>query len=141
MNKFVAITLFCLFCMANFSSAMAGAPLEASMKLMSIAYKQLALDLKQPTDAGKPDYLALAATMKKESLTARGLVPKKVANLPADQQAAMVADYQKSIDALGVTIDALTQDLQNSQWDDATKQMAAIKQQMSNGHKKFRVKQ
>jgi soluble cytochrome b562 len=128
------------FCFTLLAAARADTPLETAMKQMSTNYKQLALDLQQPLDASKGDYLTLAGTMKTAAQTSRGLVPQKAAALPADQQNAMVAAYQKSIDDLIQSIDSLTQDLQNSQWDDARKLMATIKQQMIDGHKAFRIK-
>jgi hypothetical protein len=121
-------------------AATADTPLELSMKQMSKAYKALALDLQQPQDASKPDYLALTDTLKTQAQTSRGLVPKKAAALPPDQQATMVQAYQKNMDTLLQSIDSLTQAIQNSQWDDARKTMADIKQQMFDGHKAFRQK-
>ncbi len=139
--KKAAVTLFCLLCLATFSfSNGATTPLESSMKKMGKAYKQLSLDLKTPQDAGKPDYLALAATLKSEAQTARGFVPAKAAALPPDQQAAMVAAYQKSIDELSASIDVLSQEIQDGKWADATKQIDTLKQQMFAGHKEFRIK-
>jgi cytochrome c556 len=114
--------------------------LEISMKHMGKALKQLSLDLQQPQDANKSDYLALANTLKTEAQTSRGLTPKKVATLPADQQAAMVQAYQKSIDDLTQTIDLLTQALQNDQWDQARADVAQIRKQETEGHKTFRLK-
>ena len=135
MHKILAVTLCCLLGATCLSSA---TPLEQSMKRMAKAYHQLDKDLKAPVAASKPDYLALAATMKTEAQLSRTLVPKKVAEMPQDQQAAQIADFQKSIDALGATIDVLTQDLTASNWSDATKQIAALHDQMDDGHKKFR---
>jgi soluble cytochrome b562 len=138
MIKTVSATLFCL--LAVLSVANADTPLELSMQRMGKAYKQLSLDLKAPVDASKPDYLALATTMKTEATTSEGLVPKKAAELPADQQAAMVDAYKKSMDKLSATIDTLTTAIQASQWDAANKIMADLKQQMFAGHKEFRKK-
>jgi hypothetical protein len=118
----------------------ADTPLETSMKHMSRAYKALSFDLQQPSDAHRGDYLQLAGELKTEAQTSRGLVPKKVDTLPADQQGAMVKAYQKSMDNLSRWIDLLTQDIQSSHWDEARKVMAAIKQQMISGHKDFRLK-
>jgi soluble cytochrome b562 len=123
-----------------FTAANADTPLETAMKQMSSAYKELSFDLQEPHDANKDHYLTLAGTFKTEAQTSRGLVPKKATALPADQQATMVKAYQKSIDDLIQWIDSLTQDIQNSQWDDARKAMSAIKQQMIYGHKDFRIK-
>lgn len=135
MHKFLAITLVCLLGATSLSSA---TPLEQSMKRMSAAYKKLTADLKQPVEAGKPDYLALTATMKTEAQTSRTLVPKKVAEMPQGQQAAQIADYQKSLDGLTAAIDVLSQDITASNWTDANKQIDNLKQQMFDGHKKFR---
>jgi soluble cytochrome b562 len=128
------------FYLAVFAAANADTPLETAMKQMSSAYKELSFDLQQPHDANKDHYLVLAGTLKTEAQTSRGLVPKKAATLPADQQGALVKAYQKSMDGLIQWIDLLTQDIQNSQWDDARKVMGAIKQQMIYGHKDFRIK-
>ncbi len=135
MNRILVITLCCLLVATRFSSA---TPLEQSMKRMAKAYHALDKDLKAPVETSKADYLALIATMKTEAQTSRTLVPKKVAEMPQDQQATQIADYQKSIDALIATIDVLNQDITASNWADATKQIAALKEQMNDGHKKFR---
>ena len=111
--KFLAYSLFCLFALSLISVAHADTPLETSMKKMSKAFKQLSLDLKAPQDTSKADYVALATTMKTEAQADRALVPKKAANLPADQQATMVTAYQKSMDDLVAAIDVLTGQLQN----------------------------
>ena len=138
MIKTALRTLFCLASFALLSAQGADTPLEVSMKHIAKAYHQLTLDLKAPQDASKADYVALATTMKTEAQTARGLVPKKAAELPADQQATMVTDYQKSIDDFSAAIDVLIGDLQASQWDAANKQLATLKMQEDDGHKKFR---
>lgn len=130
-----------LFSLTLIITANADTPLEISMKTIGKAYKELTLDLKQPADANKADYLALTGTMKTEAQKARGLVPKKAAALPADQQNTMVAAYQKSMDSLLQTIDSLSQDIQNGNWDNARKTMDDIKQQMIDGHKAFRIKE
>ena len=141
MNPHSFIPVLCvLLYLAAFAAANADTPLETAMKQMSRAYKELSFDLQQPHDANKDHYLTLAATLKTEARTSRGLVPKKAAALPADQQAAMVKAYQKRMGDLIQWIDSLTQDIQNSKWDDARKVMAAIKQQMIYGHKDFRIK-
>ncbi len=141
MIKTFATTLACLFAAAFVSFAHADTPLENSMKSLAKADKQLALDLKVPVDASKSDYLALAATMKTAVQKARDLVPKKAAALPADQQAKMVADYQKSMDDLSATIDTLTTAIQAGQWDDARNAMTKLLQQEHDGHMAFRTKE
>jgi len=137
MIKTAAATLLCLI--TFLSIAKADSPLELSMKRTAKAFKQLNLDLKAPVDASKPDYLALVDTLKAEATKARALVPQKAAALPADQQAAMVAAYQKSIDDLTATYDALSQSIQAGQWDAARATMTKILDQEKQGHKEFRV--
>jgi soluble cytochrome b562 len=132
--------LIALLGFTSLATATADTPLENSMKQMGKAYKELALDLQQPADASKSDYLTLVGTMKTAAQTGRSLVPKKAAALPTDQQDTMVQAYQKSMDDLIKSFDALTAAIQNSKWDDATKVMAQIKQQMIDGHKAFRTK-
>jgi|GEM_PF-1562077 len=139
MTKSLAATLGCLLGLVFLSVAHADTPLDKSMKRFAKAYKQLSLDLKQPVDASKSDYVALANTLKTETQTARGLVPEKVGTLPADQQAAMVTAYQKSIDELGVTVDDLIKALQAGQWDVARQQMESLRKQEGEGHKEFRL--
>jgi soluble cytochrome b562 len=137
MIKTAAATLCCLI--ALLSLAQADTPLELSMKATSKAFKQLNLDLKAPVDASKPDYLALVDTLKTEAQKSRALVPQKAAALPADQQAAMVTAYQKSIDDLTASYDTLSQSIQAGQWDAARATMAKILDQEKQGHKEFRV--
>jgi len=138
MIKTFAATLGCLLGLSLLSLAHADTPLEKSMQRFTKAYKQLSLDLKQPVDASKADYVALAATMKTETQKSHDLVPKKAADLPADQQAAMVTAFQKSIDDLSATVDTLTTALQAGQWDDARAAMKKLGQQENEGHKEFR---
>jgi soluble cytochrome b562 len=137
MIKTTAATLCCLITLL--SLAHADTPLELSMKATAKAYKQLNLDLKAPVDASKPDYLALVDTLKTEAQKSRVLVPKKAAALPADQQAAMVTAYQKSIDDLIASYDSLSQAIQAGQWDTARATMTKILDQEKAGHKEFRV--
>ena len=140
MTKFVAITLSCLFGLAGLSMARAeSTPLEQSMKRMATAYHALEKDLKTPDAAKKADYVALAATMKTEAVASRALVPKKVTVMPTEQKAPLITAYQKSIDDLTAEIDTLSTDLQAAQWDAAKVDIAKLKSQMIDGHKKFRI--
>ncbi len=140
MTKILAITLCFLPGLAGLSNAHAAStPLEQSMKRMATAYHTLDKELKMPDAGKKADYVALAATMKEEATASRALVPKKVAAMPADRQAAQVAAYQKSIDDLITGIDTLSADLQADKWDAATADIGKLKSQMIDGHKQFRV--
>jgi hypothetical protein len=139
-SRFILPALAVLFHLATFAAVKADTPLETAMKQMSSAYKELLFDLQQPHDVNKAHYLALAAALKSGAETSRGLVPKKAAALPPDQGAALVKAYQKRMGDLIQWIDSLTQDIQNSQWDDARKVMGVLKQQMTYGHQDFRLK-
>ena len=139
MTKMLAVTLSCVLGLTGLSARAASTPLEQSMKRMATAYHALDKDLKTPDAAKKADYVTLAATMKTEATASRALVPKKVAAMPADLQAAQVTAYQKSIDDLSAEIDTLSADLQAAKWDAATADLAKLKSQMIDGHKKFRV--
>jgi soluble cytochrome b562 len=135
--SFLLLAAFC----AGGGRAIADTPLEISMQHMKKAYKELSLDLQQPQDSAKPDYLNLAAALKAEGLKARADVPKIADGMTADQKAAMVTAYQKSMDTFVQSVDVLSQDLQQSQWDAARKQMDLLKQEMIDGHKQFRKKE
>ena len=120
-------------------SAWADTNLERAMKQMSGAYKELSNDLKQPQDANKDQYLALAATIKDQAKVSHDLVPKLAQSLPADQRDAMVQSYQKDMDQFMQNVDSLSEVLKNGQWDDARKLMTTLYQQMTDGHKQYRV--
>jgi soluble cytochrome b562 len=137
-NSFFAV-LFAIIYFAICAAANADAPLEIAMRHMSGAYKELTFDFKQPSDSNKAHYLALTGALKAGAQTAHGLVPEKADTLPPAQQSAMVKAYQRKMDDLIEWIDSLTQDIQKSEWDDARKAMAAIRQQMIYGHKDFRT--
>jgi cytochrome c556 len=115
-------------------------PLELTMKNIVKASKELTKDLKTPVDTDKDKYLALATTLKTEAAKAHDLVPKKAADLPADQKDAFVAAYQKDMDTFGQTVDTLSQAIKDGKWDDAQKALATLKQEEASGHKAYRKK-
>jgi cytochrome c556 len=119
--------------------AWAGTGLEQSMKQMAGAYRELSDDLKQPQDAGKDQYLALAATIKDQAKAAHDLVPKLAQSLPADQRDAMVQAYQKDMDQFMQNVDSLSDALKNGKWDDARELMTTLRQEMVDGHKQYRA--
>jgi soluble cytochrome b562 len=133
--------LVVLSMLAGAFAAQADTPLEISMQHIKKAYKELSIDLQAPQEASKPDYLNLTASLKTEAQTARGEVPKIANGMTPDQKAAMIQAYQKSMDDFAASIDALAQSIQQSQWDAARKQVATLKQEMVDGHKKFRKKE
>jgi cytochrome c556 len=133
---FLVIAIF--FAIA--SGAWAGTQLGQSMKQMGIAYKELADDLKQPQEASKDQYLALAATIKDHAKISRELAPRLAQTLPADQRDAMIQAYQKDMDQFMQDVDSLSDALKNSQWDNARKSMVTLQQEMVDGHKQYRAR-
>lgn len=113
--------------------------LDKSMKELGGAYKELSTDLKQPQDASKDQYLALAAKMKQVAKAAHDMVPKLAKTLPDDQRDAMVQSYRKDMDKFMTDIDSLSDVLKDSKWDDARKLMDTLKQDMASGHKQYRA--
>jgi cytochrome c556 len=116
-------------------------PMETSMKAMSKAGKQLNTDLKLTDDTkhDKATDLASVATMKISAQKSHDLVPKKEQTLPADQQAAMTADFQKDMDAFEKDVDTLNADITADKWDAARTDFQKLIDDEKAGHKKFRV--
>ena len=124
--------------MATLACVRADSPLELSMKQMKKAYKELSTDLEKPLDSEKGNYVTLAETLKSSAQKARDLVPEAAAELPADKKAAMVKSYRESMDDLITGIDSLIQNLQAAKWDEARKDISALKSDMKDGHREFR---
>ncbi len=112
------------------------------MKNLAGATKQLGTDLKQTDDTkhAKDVDLKSVATIKAEALKSHDLVPKKAKDLPPDQQQAMVADFQKDMDAFGKDIDTLNADIQADKWDAARADFKKLIDDEKAGHKAYRVK-
>ena len=126
----------------TFSIARADTDLEASMKRIKDASKQLDADLKLTDDTkhAKDVDLKSVATIKDESVKARALVPKRAQNLPPDQQATMTQNYQKDMDAFGLDVATLNQDIQGDKWDAARTDFKKLLDDESAGHKAYRIK-
>jgi cytochrome c556 len=122
--------------------ARADTAMESSMKNLAGATKQLGTDLKQTDDTkhAKDVDLKSVATIKAEALKSHDLVPKKAKDLPPDQQQAMVADFQKDMDAFGKDIDTLNADIQADKWDAARADFKKLIDDEKAGHKAYRVK-
>jgi len=114
-------------------------PLEVSMHRISAAFKELSADLKQPADTSKDDYLKQAQIIRDEAVKAHDLAPKMAATLPADQQPAFIAAYQKDMDKFTASVDALIQQIQAGSWESAQATLADLKQQEKDGHHAYRL--
>jgi cytochrome c556 len=131
-----------LFLAVSAFTVRADTAMEVSMKKMSDAAKQLGTDLKLTDDTkhNKDADLKCVATIQTESTTARGFVPKKAKTLPADQQQAFVADFQKDMDMFLKDVDALNTDITAENWTAARTDFQKMIDDEKSGHKKFRIK-
>jgi soluble cytochrome b562 len=122
--------------------ARADTAMESSMKNLAGASKQLKADLDQTDDTkhAKDVDLKSVATIKAEALKSHDLVPKKAKDLPPDQQQAMVADFQKDMDAFAKDIDTLNGDIQTDKWEAARADFKKLIDDEKAGHKAYRVK-
>ena len=108
------------------------------MDKMGGAFRKLG---KQINDATKnEDSLKLVATMRASAEDALKLEPAKKADIPADQQAKFVADYQTQIKGLIADIDKLDAALKAGNNTDAAALLKDLKKDMDDGHKEFRKK-
>ncbi len=119
------------------ASLHAESPLETQMKQMKSAFKELGKSLQQPVDADKDKYLALTAKLREATVKSRELSPEKTDEIPADQKAAFLKNFQKKIDETVATIDLLSQAIKASNWPEAQKQYASLKGAQKEGHKEF----
>ena len=115
--------------------------MDKSMKQVARASKELKADLALTDDTkhNKDADLKDVATMKTGAQAARPLVPKKVKAMPADQQAAQTADFQKDMDAFIADIDTLNADITAEKWAPARADFQKLMDDEKAGHKKFRV--
>lgn len=137
-SRFRPALLLIVCWMAALACVRADSSLELSMKQMKKAYKELAANLDKPQEADKGNYLTLAETLKSSAQKARDLVPEAAEELPADKKAAMVKSYRESMDDLIAAIDSLIQNIQAAKWDEARKDISALKSDMKDGHREFR---
>jgi cytochrome c556 len=116
--------------------------LEAAMKDMADATKQVGTDLKQADDTkhAKDLDLKCVATMKADADKAAKLTPKKEETLLPDQAAAMTVAYQKDMVAFTADIDTLGQDIQADKWDAARADFKKLIDDEKAGHKAYRIK-
>jgi soluble cytochrome b562 len=111
--------------------------MDQSMKRMATAFKNLGKALKAPDAAQQETYIQWAATIKTEAVKCKDFVPVKISEMPAAQQAPVLKDYQKDMDAFIVSAGVLEKALQEKRWADADAAMKVLGKEKSSGHKQF----
>ena len=113
-------------------------PLSSTMNQMSNAFKALTKDLKAPVDANKDKYVKLATSIKENSVKAGDMTPSMAMAVPDNKKDDLIKSYKKDMDRFGIDMDTLIEALKAGKWDDANKDLAAVKKDMDDGHTKYR---
>lgn len=113
-------------------------PMIESMERMDTAFKSLGRALKTPDAAQKAAYLESIGAIKTEAVKSRDLVPQKIAELPADQQAAMTAAFQKEMDAFIGLVADLEKAVDEERWADAETVIKSMRKAKSAGHESYK---
>ena len=109
--------------------------LEGKMDVMGKAWKKLK---RQVADASQnPDSLQLVATIRTAAEDALKLIPARVADVPAADQAKFMADYQAGIRKLIASFGKLEAALSAGKNDEAVKLVAEISVIQKAGHNAF----
>lgn len=112
--------------------------LGAKMEKISGAYRKLG---RQIADATKnEDSLAQVVIIRDNAEAALKLEPAKKADLPADQQAKFVADYQTQMKKFIADAGKLADALKAGNNEEAAKVLQSLKTDQDDGHKDFRKK-
>ncbi|MFA7343719.1 MAG: cytochrome b562 [Terrimicrobiaceae bacterium] len=132
------VVLTLLISLATLSGMKADTPLEKNMERMKKACQELSLGLEKPQENSQATYLTLAGIIKTSAIEARDLVPKSAAALPPDQKAAMIKSYKESMGVFVGSVDGLIQNIKDSKWEEARKDIVGLKNEMKDGHREFR---
>ncbi len=129
-----------LLCLLSFSMfGQADTPLEKKMDQMKKAYKELSKSIEKPVESEKMRYQKLAEELRDLMKESGKLSPQKTEMIPADQRGAFIEGYQKAINQSVATLEALIQAIQTSNWSEAQKLMALLKQHQKEGHQEYRA--
>lgn len=108
------------------------------MEKMGRAFRTLG---RQIHDASKnEESLKLVEIIKTNAQAGLELKPEKTADIPADQQAKFVSDYQQGIKHLIGDLEKLETALKAGNNDEAAELVKTVKKDMDSGHKEFRKK-
>lgn len=108
------------------------------MEKMGRAFRALGRQVK---DASKnEDSLKLVEIIRTNAQATVDLKPEKTKDVPEDEQAQFLANYQKSMKGFLADVDKLEAALKAGNNDQAAELVKTLKKDMDNGHKKFRKK-
>jgi hypothetical protein len=140
LRPLVAVLLTALSVPVAFSQAAdkPATPMVESMEKMDTAFKSLGRALKTPDAAQKAAYLESVGVIKAEAAKSRDLVPEKIAELPADQQAAMKEAFQKEMDAFIGLVADLEKAVDEERWADAETVIKGMRKAKSAGHESYK---
>ncbi len=116
----------------------ADTPLGKQMEKMKVANRDLKAALEAPSDARKPEYLALVAKLRAAAVASKELAPRKAAEIPAEERDDFLEAYRKAMDDLVALLDELQQSIAEGKWEDANEKMSLVKQAQREGHEEFR---
>lgn len=139
MKTRLIISALCFALVTGLTAHAAPTPLEKQMKIMGKSFKQLKA---QASDASKnASSAALVKQMEDAAAAAEKLTPEKTSDLPADKQAAFVADYQASMKKLEATLAKLSAAFSANDNAAAKTLMADVVSEMKAGHREFKKPQ
>jgi len=102
------------------------------------AFRALSKTINDP--AKNPESLKLVETIRTNAEAASNLKPAKLADIPADQQAKFLADYQEDMKQFIADVTSLETALKADNNAEAAKIAKKMKADMDEGHKEFRKK-
>jgi len=139
LHALLASTLLALsFLSASAQNTPEKTPMEKSMEALDAAFKEVRKALRAPDAAQKEQYLKWVETIKTEAAKCKDLVPKKIAELPTDQQAPLIEAYKKDMDKFITAIDSLGKALSEEKWADAEAIIKDMGKQKSSGHEQYK---
>lgn len=110
--------------------------LDLRMDKISKAFRKLRNQVADPTQNASS--LQLIGTMQAAAKEALTLTPEKAQDIPADQQAKFMADYQAGIKQLQDLLSKLQDDLTAGKNDDAVKIISDLRALEKKDHQEFR---
>ncbi|HVU33798.1 MAG TPA: cytochrome b562 [Opitutaceae bacterium] len=108
------------------------------MEKMGHAFRALGKEVADP--ARNEDSLKQVEIIRTNAAAGLNLKPEKTADLPEDQRAKFVADYQKHMKSFLADVDKLEAALKAGNNQDAEALVKTLKKDMGAGHKEFRKK-
>lgn len=108
------------------------------MEKLDDAYKSLSRALRAPDAASKASYLEWVGTIKAEAEKCIDLIPQKIAAMPAEAQAKILAAYKKDMKAFIESAVTLEKAVTAENWDDANAVLKDMRKAKSSGHEAYK---